>query len=92
MSKWFYEILYGRFRAPWDIGPRLYCFEWEMRWWERLLTKLFSAFGSVMEPGEVEQRFSPYFEIAKIAEHSEDSGWSRGEAVYLMTRQLGRSM
>ena len=20
--KWFYEILYGRFRAPWDIGPR----------------------------------------------------------------------
>lgn len=20
--KWFYEIIYGRFRAPWDIGPR----------------------------------------------------------------------
>ncbi|MBI3732070.1 MAG: class I SAM-dependent methyltransferase [Chloroflexi bacterium] len=20
--KWFYETLYGRFRAPWDIGPR----------------------------------------------------------------------
>jgi SAM-dependent methyltransferase len=20
--KWFYEVLYGRFRAPWDIGPR----------------------------------------------------------------------
>ncbi len=20
--KWFYEIVYGRFRAPWDIGPR----------------------------------------------------------------------
>jgi cyclopropane fatty-acyl-phospholipid synthase-like methyltransferase len=20
--KWFYELLYGRFRAPWDIGPR----------------------------------------------------------------------
>lgn len=20
--KWFYEILYGRFRAPWDVGPR----------------------------------------------------------------------
>ena len=21
--KWFYEILYSRFRAPWDIGPRV---------------------------------------------------------------------
>ena len=21
--KWFYEIIYGRFRAPWDIGPRV---------------------------------------------------------------------
>jgi SAM-dependent methyltransferase len=21
--KWFYELLYGRFRAPWDIGPRV---------------------------------------------------------------------
>ena len=20
--KWFYEVLYGCFRAPWDIGPR----------------------------------------------------------------------
>lgn len=20
--KWFYELVYGRFRAPWDIGPR----------------------------------------------------------------------
>jgi cyclopropane fatty-acyl-phospholipid synthase-like methyltransferase len=20
--RWFYELLYGRFRAPWDIGPR----------------------------------------------------------------------
>jgi ubiquinone/menaquinone biosynthesis C-methylase UbiE len=20
--KWFYEVVYGRFRAPWDIGPR----------------------------------------------------------------------
>ncbi len=20
--KWFYEIIYGRFRAPWDVGPR----------------------------------------------------------------------
>lgn len=20
--QWFYEVLYGRFRAPWDIGPR----------------------------------------------------------------------
>lgn len=20
--KWFYELVYNRFRAPWDIGPR----------------------------------------------------------------------
>jgi SAM-dependent methyltransferase len=65
----------------------LYCFEWEMRWWERLLTKLFSAFGSVMKPGEVEQRFGAYFEIEKIAEYSDGTGWPRGAAVYLMVQQ-----
>ena len=69
----------------------LYCFEWELRWWERLLTRLFSTFGSVMEPGEVEQRFSQYYDIEKIAEYSNDTGWPRGSAVYLMTRQLGES-
>ncbi|OGO28825.1 MAG: hypothetical protein A2W33_10215 [Chloroflexi bacterium RBG_16_52_11] len=64
----------------------LYCFEWELGWWERLLTRLFSAFGSVMVPGEVEQRFRQYFDIEKIAEYSDDAGWPRGSAVYLMTR------
>ncbi len=22
LMKWFYELIYGRFKAPWDIGPR----------------------------------------------------------------------
>lgn len=64
----------------------LYCFEWEMSWWERLLTSVFSGFGSVMEPGEVEQRFTPYFVIEKIAAYT-DNGWPRGSAVYLMVRR-----
>ena len=64
----------------------LYCFEWEMILWERLLTKVFSSFGSVMAPGEVEQLFSAYFAIDKIAEMSGGSRWPRGSEVYWMVR------
>jgi SAM-dependent methyltransferase len=36
----------------------LYCFEWETRWWERLLTFLGSM---AIEPGEAERRFGTNF-------------------------------
>lgn len=59
----------------------LYCFEWEPRWWER-----WSFVRWFCEPGEIERRFGPYFEIERYAGETDASGFPRGWAVYLMTR------
>jgi SAM-dependent methyltransferase len=65
----------------------LYCFEWSPSWWEWLLLQV-AFFGAMaLEPGEVEQRFSPYFDIEEIARGTKQRGWPRGWAVYLMTRK-----
>ena len=61
----------------------LYTFEWPPRWWER------SLLASALQPGEVEQRFGGHFEIERIAGETDLSGWMRGFAVYLMTRNGG---
>jgi SAM-dependent methyltransferase len=64
----------------------LYCFEWQPRWWERLLFRL-AFFGAMaMEPGEIERRFGEHFEIERIAGQVDYSNWPPGYAVYLMTR------
>lgn len=60
----------------------LYCFEWEPRWWERPF-----FFRMACEPGEIERRFGPYFEVERYAGEVNDSGFPRGWAVYLMTRK-----
>ena len=66
----------------------LYCFEWPLRWWERLLLRI-SFFGAMaLEPGEAERRFGKYFEIEPIARRLDYSRWPPGYAVYLMTRKL----
>jgi SAM-dependent methyltransferase len=65
----------------------LYTFEYELRWWERLLLRLaFFSGGMALEPGEVEQRFSEYFDIERIAGKVDYSRWPAGYAAYLMTR------
>jgi SAM-dependent methyltransferase len=65
----------------------LWCFEWPLRWWERLIFR-FAFFGAMaLEPGEAERRFSLYFEIERIAGNTDLSGWPRGFAAYLMTRK-----
>jgi len=62
----------------------LYCFEWESRWWERLLYTL----GAMqLDPGEAEQRFGPYFEIEVVARQVDYRQWPAGYAVHLMTRK-----
>lgn len=67
----------------------LYCFEWPLRWWERLLLRL-SIFGAMaLEPGEVQHRFGGYFEIERIAGATDYSRWPPGYAAYLMTRREG---
>jgi len=58
-----------------------YCFEWPPRWWERPF-----FFSLACEPGEIERRFNPYFEIEKIAGEVTNKGFPAGYAVYLMTR------
>jgi SAM-dependent methyltransferase len=62
----------------------LYCFEWELRWWERLLTFLGSM---AMEPGEAERRFGEYFEIERVAGGNSGSSFMPATATYLMTRK-----
>lgn len=59
----------------------LYCFEWEPRWWERPF-----FFSMALLPGEAERRFAPYFDIERYASWRGDSGFPRGWAVYVMTR------
>jgi SAM-dependent methyltransferase len=62
----------------------LYCFEWELRWWERLLAVIGST---AMEPGEAERRFGDYFEIERVAGGSTGSNFMPATATYLMARK-----
>jgi SAM-dependent methyltransferase len=69
----------------------LYCFEWRLRWWERLLKRLFFfAADWVLEPGEAERRFGEYFEIERTGTPVDYTHFPPGEAVYWMTRKNGR--
>ncbi len=60
----------------------LYCFEWRPRWWERPF-----FYSMACEPGEIERRFGPHFDIECYARNTNYSQWPAGQAVYLMTRQ-----
>jgi SAM-dependent methyltransferase len=61
----------------------LWGFEYPIRWWEK-----FVPFYDVpFYPGEIEQRFGPYFEIEKIASKIDYAKWPPGYAAYLMTRK-----
>jgi SAM-dependent methyltransferase len=63
----------------------LYCFEWETRWWERLL-----AFMGAMaiEHGEAERRFGEFFTIDRIAGGNTGSSFMPATTTYLMVRKL----
>jgi SAM-dependent methyltransferase len=65
----------------------LYCFEWELRWWERLLLSLPFKYAMTLEPGEVERRFGEHFEIECYVRKVDYSHFPAGYAVYLMTRK-----
>jgi SAM-dependent methyltransferase len=62
----------------------LYCFEWETRWWERLLAPLGSM---AMEPGEAQRRFGELFEIERVAGGPTRSRFMPATATYLMRRR-----
>lgn len=60
----------------------LYCFEWQPRWWERLY-----FYRMACDPGEIERRFGPHFEIERFASGKFDSRFVLGWAAYLMIRK-----
>ncbi len=66
----------------------LWCFEWPLRWWERLLRSI-SIGAMSLEPGEADRRFGEHFFIERIAGNTEPDykSWPPGFAAYLMTRK-----
>jgi SAM-dependent methyltransferase len=66
----------------------LYCFEWPIRWWERLLKRWFSMTIGVVEPGEIEGYFGQYFEIERSAGPINLNEFIACEAVYWMIRKV----
>ena len=69
----------------------LFCFEWKLRAWERLIKRIFGVTMGALEPGEAEQRFGAYFEIERSAGPVDYSRFIAGEAVYWMVRKNGTS-
>ena len=65
----------------------LWCFEWELRPWERLLTSVLPVGKLALAPGEAERRFARDFQIERLAGERDLPGWPRGWAAYLMTRK-----
>jgi len=63
----------------------LWGFEYPIRWWEKLIP----FFDIPFYPEEINQLFSPYFEIEKIGGKVDYSTWPPGYAAYLMTRKIG---
>jgi cyclopropane fatty-acyl-phospholipid synthase-like methyltransferase len=63
----------------------LWCFEWELRRWERLATAILPFGNIALRPGEVERWFASTFEIKRIAGESDLQKWPRGWAAYLLT-------
>ena len=66
----------------------LWCFEWPLRWWERLVRS--ASIGAMsLEPGEADKRFSKHLFIERIAGNTEPDykSWPPGFAAYLMTRK-----
>jgi SAM-dependent methyltransferase len=45
----------------------LYAHEWPLRWWEKILARIFSFGTMSLEPGESERRFGEHFAIERVA-------------------------
>lgn len=61
----------------------LWCFEFQMRWWERFIP----FFPPPLASDEAQQRFGQHFAIERIAGEQHRAGWPPGWAAYLMTRR-----
>jgi SAM-dependent methyltransferase len=65
----------------------LWCFEWELKGWERVAIAVLPLGNIALRPGEVEQRFANTFDITRIAGESDLPKWPRGWAAYLLTNR-----
>jgi cyclopropane fatty-acyl-phospholipid synthase-like methyltransferase len=65
----------------------LWCFEWELRWWERFFVTIFPFASIALQPGEVESYFGTHFAVKRIAGATDLRGFPHGYACYLMTRK-----
>lgn len=61
----------------------LWCFEYEMRWWEYFIP----FFPPPLASDEAQRRFGARFAIERIAGERHSVGWPPGWAAYLMTRR-----
>lgn len=64
----------------------MWCFEWQTGRLEKFLMKIILGGEIVVAPGEIEDRFDPYFRIEKIISKINLSGWLKGFSGYLMER------
>lgn len=64
----------------------LWCFEWELKTWERLATAILPFGNLALRLGEVQRWFASTFEIQQIAGETGLQKWPRGWAAYLLTR------
>jgi SAM-dependent methyltransferase len=64
----------------------LWCFEWELKAWERVTTAILPFGNIAVRPGEIERWFGGTFDIKRIAGESDLPQWPRGWAAYLLTR------
>jgi SAM-dependent methyltransferase len=61
----------------------LYCFEWEPRWWVRLIAR---RLGVAMIPGEIDLLLGKFFEIEVFSKMESKPQYGLTWVVYLMTR------
>lgn len=64
-----------------------FCFEWPIRWWERLIRPVPILGSMSLEPGEVSQRFGSFFEIEQIKVENYNSKVIPRVVTYLMTKK-----
>jgi cyclopropane fatty-acyl-phospholipid synthase-like methyltransferase len=64
----------------------LWCFEWQLKTWERAATAILPFGNLAVGPGEIDHWFAGVFEIHQIAGETGLPKWPRGWAAYLLTR------
>ena len=64
----------------------LWCFEWDLKGWERVASAILPFGNIALRPGEVERRFADTFDVKWLAGESGLPKWPRGWAAYLLTR------